>query len=335
VKLKKQNPSALDRSGCILTAPVPRQDILSRAGVGGSASGPGALTGLLTYRPLGTRRAGREEVAAYGQVATNPAEIRYRRLFEAATDGLVVVDPETRRITDANPAILQLLGYPRDEFLGKELFEIGLFRDEQTALDAFQQLREYRRLRYDHFSLRDRDGGVRKVELVASAHDEDGGAVIQLNVRDVTERKRTEEALRRSEARFQAIIAHATAGIAELDLTGKLTLVNQRFCEIVGRAVAELHGVHIHDITHPDDRAGVHACLRQAAAGRTDLRREKRYVRPDGRNVWVSSSVAAITSEQGIPCRYVEILEDIHDHKRRPCARQPTSARVADETDST
>ena len=69
--------------------------------------------------------------------AVATSEVRYRRLFEAARDGILLVDPDTRRITDANPFMVELLGYPRDELVGKELWEIGLLADEQASREAF------------------------------------------------------------------------------------------------------------------------------------------------------------------------------------------------------
>src|SRR6266480_6649196 len=76
------------------------------------------------------------------QAALRTSEIRYRRLFEAARDGILILDPDTRKITDANPFISELLGYSHEELLGKELWEIGLLKDEEASREAFQELRE-------------------------------------------------------------------------------------------------------------------------------------------------------------------------------------------------
>ena len=254
------------------------------------------------------------------------SEIRYRRLFEAAKDGVLIIDPATRRITDVNPFMLELLGYTREEFLGKELFEIGLFRDERAAQEAFEQLRENQEIRYEHLPLQGKDGRRHEIEVVANLYDEDGRAVIQCNVRDITERKRMEIALRKSEARFEAIIAQATAGIAELDLTGKFTLVNDRFCTIVGRTAKELLTLRASDITHPDDLAAIAERFLEVAKGRVDISLEKRYLRPDGSSVWVSNSIAWITDADDVPHGFVEISQDISDQKRLETALQTSEA---------
>jgi PAS domain S-box-containing protein len=166
--------------------------------------------------------------------ALRASEIRYRRLFEAAKDGVLLVDPETRRITDANPFMMQLLGYRRDEFVGKELFEIGLFRDEAAAQEAFLMLREKQQIRYDHLPLKDKDGVAHQVEVVANLYDEDGHAVIQANIRDITERKRLEGTLRQSERRYHSLFNSIDEGfcIVEMLFDEHGTAVDYRFEEI-------------------------------------------------------------------------------------------------------
>jgi PAS domain-containing protein len=73
------------------------------------------------------------------QAAMRTSEIRYRRLFEAAHDGILIMDPETRKITDANPFMTELLGYPYKELVGKELWEIGLLKDEKASQSGFSR----------------------------------------------------------------------------------------------------------------------------------------------------------------------------------------------------
>jgi PAS domain S-box-containing protein len=123
------------------------------------------------------------------------SEIRYRRLFEAARDGILTLDPVTRRITDANPFMTELLGYRHEELLGKELWEIGLFGDEEANRAAFRELQMNHFVRYEDLPLRGKKGQSHQVEFVSNLYDEDGRDVIQCNIRDITERKRSEQAL--------------------------------------------------------------------------------------------------------------------------------------------
>jgi PAS domain S-box-containing protein len=129
------------------------------------------------------------------QAGTRASEIRYRRLFEAARDGILIIDPETRKITDANPYMTELLGYPHKELLGRELWEIGLLKDEKASRTAFRELRKNHFIRYEDLPLQNKSGEHHEVEFVSNLYEEDGKSVIQCNIRDITERKRAEVAL--------------------------------------------------------------------------------------------------------------------------------------------
>jgi two-component system, cell cycle sensor histidine kinase and response regulator CckA len=123
------------------------------------------------------------------------SELRYRRLFEAAQDGVLIVDEVSRRVIDANPFLTKLLGYTRDELIGKELWEVGLFQDIDANKAAFLVLRERGYTRYDDLPLLTRDGRHIEVEFVSNSYDVGGARVIQCNIRDVSERKRAERRL--------------------------------------------------------------------------------------------------------------------------------------------
>ncbi len=126
------------------------------------------------------------------------SEIRYRRLFEAAHDGVLIVDSVNRKVTDANPFVVELLGYQREELLGKELWEIGLLKNEQASHAAFRTLQQKGLIRYEDVPVQTRSGGKREVEVVANRYEEDGKQVVQCTIRDITERKQTADALRQS-----------------------------------------------------------------------------------------------------------------------------------------
>ncbi len=176
------------------------------------------------------------------EVALRTSEIRYRRLFEAAHDGVLLFDPETQKIVDANPFMVSLLGATHAQLIGRELSEIGLFVDEHSGREMFQTLRVIRRVRYENLPLLSPDGGPREVELVANLYDEDGRAVVLCNVRDITERKRAEQALRDSEKSFH-VMANAMpqlAWIARPD--GHIDWYNDRWYEYTGTTSEQMEG---------------------------------------------------------------------------------------------
>ena len=139
------------------------------------------------------------------ELSLKDSEIRYRRLFEAARDGILIMDPDTRKITDANPFMSELLGYSYPELLGKELWEIGLLKDEQASREAFRMLREKTFIRYEDLPLQTKAGQRRDVEFVSNVYDEDGRRVIQCNIRDITARKQMEAELRHAKDQLASL----------------------------------------------------------------------------------------------------------------------------------
>ncbi|MBA2447695.1 MAG: response regulator [Chloroflexi bacterium] len=118
--------------------------------------------------------------------------LRYRRLFEAVRDGILILDITSKQIVDANPYIRELLGYTLDEILGKEIWEIGLLKDQAASQRAYAELEAHGFIRYEDLPLESKDGERREVEFVSNVYDEGEHGVIQCNIRDITERKLAE-----------------------------------------------------------------------------------------------------------------------------------------------
>ncbi|MDO8482641.1 MAG: PAS domain-containing sensor histidine kinase [bacterium] len=120
------------------------------------------------------------------------SEIRYRRLFETAHDGILILNSETGQITDVNPFLEKLLGYSKSEFLNKKLWEVGVFKNMKASKEAFKILQTQGHLRYENLPLETKDGRSIDVEFVSNSYMAGNTLVIQCNVRDITERKRLE-----------------------------------------------------------------------------------------------------------------------------------------------
>jgi diguanylate cyclase (GGDEF)-like protein/PAS domain S-box-containing protein len=140
------------------------------------------------------------------------SELRYRRLFEAAQDGILILDAETGAITDVNPFLINLLKYSREEFVGKKLWEVGAFKDIKASQEAFQALQKNGYIQYKDLPLRTKSGKLIPVEFVSNVYEEGNQKVIQCNIRDITQRKKTQDAVLKSEARLreQSIRDHLT-----------------------------------------------------------------------------------------------------------------------------
>ena len=202
--------------------------------------------------------------------AVRRSEVRFRRLFETTQDGILILDQATGKISDVNPFITDLLGYTRDELMGKELGEIGLLHDEASSHEALAQLRKTGRIRYDNLPLQGKDGQLHAVEFVSNIYEEEGSSVIQCNIRDVTARTRAMEALHASEARFHAIADNVPVMIWVRDPDNRVTYFNRGWQTFVGGADDQEKNDHWQDAIHPDDRA---RCLDDYARAFTDHKR--------------------------------------------------------------
>jgi two-component system cell cycle sensor histidine kinase/response regulator CckA len=130
------------------------------------------------------------------------------------------------------------------------------------------------------------------------------------------ERAQAEERLQQSEQRLGGILRQATVGVAQTDVTGRFVLVNDRYCEMVGRSREELLGLRMQDITHPEDVPGNLVLFQRTSQTGEDFEIEKRYVRPDGSVVWVHNSVYAVRYASGRPEYIVAMSLDITDRKQ-------------------
>ncbi len=161
--------------------------------------------------------------------ALRTSETRYRRLFEAAKDGILILDADTAQILDLNPSLEQLLGYSEEELLRKQLWEIQVFENTSKSHAIFHELQRNEYVRYRDFPLRKKDGSSVEVEFVSNIYQVSGNKVIQCNIRDVTDRKRLERQLLHSQ-KMEAVGILA-GGVAH-DFNNLLTVV-QGFSELL------------------------------------------------------------------------------------------------------
>lgn len=120
------------------------------------------------------------------------SELRYRRLFETAQDGIFLLDAETGQITDANPFLIELLHYTLEELVGKKLWEVMFFRDSVLAKESFTELQRVGYVRYEDLALETIEGNSIDVEFVGNVYLVGSQKVIQCNIRDISKRKKAE-----------------------------------------------------------------------------------------------------------------------------------------------
>jgi PAS domain S-box-containing protein len=129
------------------------------------------------------------------------SEIRYRRLFETAQDGILILDGSSGSIIDVNPFLLFLLGFTPEEFLGKKLWELDAFQDIETNNDPFTALLKNDYLRYDDLPLKTKNGRVVAVEFVSNVYMVERVKMIQCNIRETAPRNMAALQLQKVEAK--------------------------------------------------------------------------------------------------------------------------------------
>ncbi len=134
------------------------------------------------------------------------SEARYRRLFETAKDGILILDAGTGEINDVNPFLMDLLGYSHEEFIGKKLWQIGPMKHIKESKDAFLELQRKEYVRYEDLPLQAKDGRLVDVEFVSNVYKINHNKVIQCNIRDITERKRADQAIKDAREYAESIV---------------------------------------------------------------------------------------------------------------------------------
>jgi PAS domain S-box-containing protein len=120
------------------------------------------------------------------------SELRYRRLFESAKDGILILDFETGQIVDANPFILNIIDNSLNEVIGKKLWEIGLFSNKLLSKFAYLNLKKSGYIRFEDMPIQRENGKITEVEFVSNVYLVNNTKVIQCNIRNITERKESE-----------------------------------------------------------------------------------------------------------------------------------------------
>jgi diguanylate cyclase (GGDEF)-like protein/PAS domain S-box-containing protein len=135
------------------------------------------------------------------------SEARYRRLFETAKDGILILNAATGEIDDVNPFLIDMLGYSREDFIGKKLWQIGPMKNVKECKKAFLELQRKKYVRYEDLPLEAKDGRSVEVEFISNVYKINHNKVIQCNIRDITERKRAERAIKDAREYAESIVS--------------------------------------------------------------------------------------------------------------------------------
>ena len=241
------------------------------------------------------------------------SKIYYRRLFETAKEGILILDASTEQITDANPFLINMLGFSSEELLGKKLGEISSFKDFNSN-EAFSKLEHKERVYYDHLSLETKNKKPIDVEFSCEMFLANRTKVIQCNISDITRHKIIEESLIASESRYRQLFEVAKDGILILDEeTGQITDINPSLINILGYSHKELLGKKIWDIGLFKDN-GENKDFFIGIAGKENIHYEDMQLRIKGGkyiNVEFISNSFQINNKKLIQCN----IRNITEHK--------------------
>ncbi len=123
------------------------------------------------------------------------SEVKFRRFFETAQDGILILDGNTGKIEDVNPYLIKMLGYSMEEIIGKRLWELGAFKDVERSKTAYKELQRKEYIRYENLPLETKDGQLFAVEFISNVYMVNDSKVIQCNIRDITEREQLKQKL--------------------------------------------------------------------------------------------------------------------------------------------
>jgi diguanylate cyclase (GGDEF)-like protein/PAS domain S-box-containing protein len=245
------------------------------------------------------------------------SEQRYRRLFDAARDGIVLVEAETGHIIDINPSFLAMAGYTRDELLGRKLWQIDPFRETDAIQVIFKELQNQDYIYYDDLPLYTKKGSRIPVEIVGSAHPIGDQKILQYTVRDISMRKSIEDELWKPELRFRALFQKAAIGITIIDASGIIIECNPSLEKMLGFSEKEMTGRHFSEFTHEEDIKPDTVRFEELLAQKRDnYQMAIRCLRKDGTVVWGLLAASLIRNNKNERPYAIRMIEDITDRKQ-------------------
>jgi PAS domain S-box-containing protein len=237
---------------------------------------------------------------------------RYKRLFETAKEGILILHADTGEITDVNPFLTELSGYSYKEIIGKKLSQIALFKDIPESDKFFKKLRNKKYTSYDNLPLRTIDGKEITVEVIGSIYSEDNTKMIQCNIRDITGRKNLEETLGESEQKYRDLFEHSCEAIIVSGPDSRVIDANPAAAKMFGfRSREDMLGMYAGKLyTCPEQRAAI---LNRLNAKGYDENFEVEMIKQDGSGQHIFTIVSAVLhkDEQGQILRVEAMLIDI------------------------
>ena len=248
------------------------------------------------------------------------AELMYRRLFETASDGIVLLEKREGKITQSNPATEKLLGYTEKESLGNKLQDIGVSLDLDDFQTTMQNLNKTGIINYRNVKVETRSGQHIDTEIYLV----DRAKLVQCNIRDITERKRTKEALRESEQKYHWIVDNMADVITVMDMNLRFTYISPSIVRLRGYTPEEAMTQPLEQMMTPESLQIVVKALEEEMAletsgtadpGRSRILELEEY-RKDGSIVWSEDHLSFMRDEAQKPVGIISLTRDITERKQ-------------------
>lgn len=255
--------------------------------------------------------------------ALKESETRFRQIFQQATDYILVLEPVENGppiIVDVSDSGFEIHGYTREELLGKPITFLDtdkmLIIDKSIIAARIEALAAGKEVRFEAEHRR-KDGNTFIVEVSLKMIVTGRKPLIFSVERDITQRKKAEEALRDSEEQFRSIFDYSKVGVNVLDTDYKYSRVNRAFCDMVGYSENELLAHDFKGITHPDDIESNLKLAKKLRAGEIDFfHLEKRYIHKNGETIWGDLTVSSVRKEGGTLRYVIAIIQDMTERKK-------------------
>ena len=240
------------------------------------------------------------------------SEKRYRRLFESAKDGILILDAETGLLVDVNPFLTALLGYSHEELCGKYIWEIGAFRNVAAARDAFDELKKKEYIRYEDLPLETADGSIVEVEFVSNVYLVDLTRVIQCNIRDITDRIRADA----ERERLITAIDQVGEMVIITGADGTIEYVNPAFERVTGYTRHEATGQNPRLLKSGQQDEAFYRDLWDTISNGRTFRGRMINKRKDGVFFTEEATISPVRDASGRILNYVAVKRDITEELR-------------------
>ena len=246
------------------------------------------------------------------------SEARFRSMFEHSAIGIGIMGLD-RRLIDANPALCNIYGRTHEELIGMSAAEVTYPNDDPESVRMLTELVTGQRDSYeaDRRYIR-KNGEVFWAHVTMSSVRDSNGKPLYLvgMVVDIDEKKKMQERIRESEARFQAMFDNVSIGMALVGFDRHILAVNQTLEQISGYTAKELSHINISDLVYPEDSDIGAEFFRELVTGKLEtMQMERRYVRKNGEIFWARICYSIVRDLNAIPQYLVGSLEDITDRK--------------------